>query len=73
MDAENLLRYDFMRHALISGLLLGPTCATLGVTLGFIIDSWTGWTLEPSIYVLIPRHGLIIPPEMAYLTRTITT
>jgi zinc transport system permease protein len=26
-----LLEYDFMRHALVSGLLLGPTCALLGV------------------------------------------
>ena len=26
-----LFRYDFMRHALISGLLLGPTCSMLGI------------------------------------------
>lgn len=70
-----LLRYDFMRYALVSGLLLGPTCALLGVfvnlrgmaffsdalahsaltgvALGFMIDAWTGWKLDPTIYVLI--------------------
>ncbi len=31
MQLTDLLRYDFMRYALISGLLLGPTCALLGV------------------------------------------
>ena len=31
MDFTELLRYDFMRYALISGLLLGPTCALLVV------------------------------------------
>jgi zinc transport system permease protein len=31
MQLIELLRYDFMRYALISGLLLGPTCALLGV------------------------------------------
>ncbi len=75
MDLTDLLRYDFMRYALISGLLLGPTCAILGVfvnlrgmaffsdalahsaltgvALGFMIDSATGWKLDPTIYVLI--------------------
>ena len=75
MDFTELLRYDFMRYALISGLLLGPTCALLGVfvnlrgmaffsdalahsaltgvALGFMIDAWTGWKLDPTIYVLI--------------------
>lgn len=75
MQLIELFRYDFMRHALISGLLLGPTCALLGifvnlrgmaffsdalahsaitgVALGFIIDAWTGWKLDPTIYVLI--------------------
>jgi zinc transport system permease protein len=31
MQLIELFRYDFMRYALISGLLLGPTCALLGV------------------------------------------
>ncbi len=31
MQLLELFRYDFMRYALISGLLLGPTCALLGV------------------------------------------
>jgi ABC-type Mn2+/Zn2+ transport system permease subunit len=31
MSLIELLRHDFMRHALISGLLLGPTCALLGI------------------------------------------
>lgn len=31
MTIPQLLQYDFMRHALVSGLLLGPTCALLGV------------------------------------------
>jgi ABC-type Mn2+/Zn2+ transport system permease subunit len=31
MTFSQLLEYDFMRHALISGILLGPTCALLGV------------------------------------------
>jgi ABC-type Mn2+/Zn2+ transport system permease subunit len=31
MQFLELFRYDFMRYALISGLLLGPTCALLGV------------------------------------------
>jgi zinc transport system permease protein len=31
MAVTSLLEYDFMRHALVSGLLLGPTCALLGV------------------------------------------
>lgn len=75
MHLTELLRYDFMRYALISGLLLGPTCAILGlfvnlrgmaffsdalahsaltgVALGFMIDAWTGWKLDPTIYVLI--------------------
>jgi ABC-type Mn2+/Zn2+ transport system permease subunit len=30
MSLIELFRHDFMRHALISGLLLGPTCALLG-------------------------------------------
>lgn len=75
MEFLDLLRYDFMRYALISGLLLGPTCAILGVfvnlrgmaffsdalahsaitgvALGFMLDAWTGWQLDPTIYVLI--------------------
>lgn len=31
MQLIELFQYDFMRYALISGLLLGPTCALLGV------------------------------------------
>jgi zinc transport system permease protein len=31
MTFSQIVQYDFMRHALISGLLLGPTCALLGV------------------------------------------
>jgi ABC-type Mn2+/Zn2+ transport system permease subunit len=31
MHLIELFRHDFMRHALISGLLLGPVCALLGV------------------------------------------
>ena len=31
MQLIELFHYDFMRYALISGLLLGPTCALLGV------------------------------------------
>jgi len=31
MTFSQLLEHDFMRYALISGLLLGPTCALLGV------------------------------------------
>lgn len=31
MQIIELFRYDFMRYALISGLLLGPACALLGV------------------------------------------
>ena len=75
MSVIDLLRYDFMRYALISGLLLGPACAILGVfvnlrgmaffsdalahsaitgvALGFMLDAWTGWQLDPAIYVLI--------------------
>jgi ABC-type Mn2+/Zn2+ transport system permease subunit len=75
MHLIELFRHDFMRHALISGLLLGPVCALLGVfvnlrgmaffsdalahsaitgvALGFMIDAWTGWKLDPTIYVLI--------------------
>ena len=75
MQLFELLRYDFIRYALISGLLLGPTCAMLGVfvnlrgmaffsdalahsaltgvALGFMIDAWTGWEIDPTIYVLI--------------------
>ncbi len=74
MSLLYLLHYDFMRYALISGLLLGPTCALLGVfvnlrgmaffsdalahaaltgvALGFLINAWTGWNLDPSVYVL---------------------
>ena len=75
MDLIDLLHYEFMRHALISGILLGPTCALLGVfvnlrgmaffsdalahsaitgvAFGFMIDAWTGWKLDPAIYVLV--------------------
>jgi zinc transport system permease protein len=75
MDFIELFRHDFMCNALISGLLLGPTCALLGVfvnlrgmsffsdalahsaitgvALGFMIDAWTGWKLDPTIYVLV--------------------
>jgi ABC-type Mn2+/Zn2+ transport system permease subunit len=74
MHLIELFRHDFMRHALISGLLLGPVCALLGVfvnlrgmaffsdalahsaltgvALGFMIDAWAGWKLDPSVYVL---------------------
>ena len=31
MHFIELFRYDFIRYALVSGLLLGPTCALLGV------------------------------------------
>lgn len=75
MSLSELFTYDFMRHALISGMLLGPTCALLGVfvnlrgmaffsdalahaaltgvALGFLINAWTGWNLDPSTYVLL--------------------
>lgn len=75
MHLLELFRFDFMRYALISGLLLGPTCALLGVfvnlrgmaffsdalahsaltgvALGLMIDAWTGWKLDPTIYVLM--------------------
>jgi ABC-type Mn2+/Zn2+ transport system permease subunit len=75
MHFIELFRYDFIRYALVSGLLLGPTCALLGVfvnlrgmaffsdalahsaltgvALGFMIDAWTGWKIDPTIYVLI--------------------
>jgi len=78
-----------MRHALISGLLLGPTCALLGifvnlrgmsffsdalahsaitgVALGFMIDAWTGWTLDPTIYVLI--FSCILALTMGWLSQ----
>ncbi len=75
MSLLDLLQYDFMRYALISGLLLGPTCALLGVfvnlrgmaffsdalahaaltgvALGLLINTWTGWNVDPSVYVLV--------------------
>jgi len=64
-----------MRYALISGLLLGPTCALLGVfvnlrgmaffsdalahsaitgvALGFLLESVTGWKIDPTLFILL--------------------
>ena len=75
MPLTDLLRYDFLRYALISGLLLGPTCAMLGVfvnlrgmaffsdalahsaitgvAIGLLINAATGWSIEPTFYLLI--------------------
>ncbi len=75
MPLADWLTYDFIRHALISGLLLGPTCALLGVfvnlrgmafysdalahsaitgvALGFLIENWTGTSLDTTVVVFI--------------------
>lgn len=89
MQLIELFRYDFMRYALISGLLLGPTCALLGVfvnlrgmaffsdalahsaltgvALGFMIDAWTGWKLDPTVYVLI--FSCLLALSMGWLSQ----